>query len=52
MPITYDYKKGKERIEEILDNDLIVIEQNELPDDESFTFRMVTIVGLQEFLWT
>lgn len=35
---TYDYKKGKERIEAILDNDLIVIEQNELPSDESFTF--------------
>lgn len=35
---TYDYKKGKERIETILDNDLIVNEQNELPNDESFTF--------------
>ncbi|MBR3686759.1 MAG: adenylate cyclase [Clostridia bacterium] len=35
---TYDYKKGKERIETILDNDLVVIEQNELPNDESFTF--------------
>ena len=35
---TYDYRKGKERIEGILDNDLIVIEQNELPSDESFTF--------------
>ena len=34
----YDYKKGKERIETILDNDLVVIEQNELPNDESFTF--------------
>lgn len=35
---TYDYRKGKERIEEILDNELTVIEQNELPSDESFTF--------------
>ncbi len=35
---SYDYKKGKERIESILDNDLIVIEQNEVPSDESFTF--------------
>ncbi len=34
----YDYKKGKERIVEILDNDLEVIEQNELPNDDSFTF--------------
>ena len=35
---TYDYKKGKERIEAILDNELIIIEQNELPSDEAFTF--------------
>lgn len=35
---TYDYKKGKERIETILDNELTVIEQNGLPNDESFTF--------------
>lgn len=35
---SYDYKKGKERIEAILDNDLEVIEQNELPKDDSFTF--------------
>ena len=35
---TYDYKKGKDRIETILDNDLIVIEQNGLPSDESLTF--------------
>ena len=34
----YDYKKGKERIEAILDNELIIIEQNELPSDEAFTF--------------
>ena len=34
----YDYKKGKERIENILDNELKVIEQNELPKDNAFTF--------------
>lgn len=34
----YDYKKGKERIEAILDNELIVIEKDELPSDDSFTF--------------
>ena len=35
---TYDYKMGKERIEEILDNELKVVEQNEVPKDSSFTF--------------
>lgn len=35
---SYDYKKGKERIAAILDNKLEVIEKNELPKDESFTF--------------
>lgn len=34
----YDYRKGKERIEEILDNDLEVAEQNKLPKDDAFTF--------------
>ncbi len=34
----YDYKKGKERIESILDNNLKIIVQNELPKDGSFTF--------------
>ncbi|MDU6521125.1 adenylate/guanylate cyclase domain-containing protein [Clostridium sp.] len=34
----YDYRKGKERIEEILDNELTVVDQNMLPKDESFTF--------------
>lgn len=34
----YDYRKGKDRVESILDNDLIVIEQNKVPSDESFTF--------------
>lgn len=36
--MTYNYKKGKERVESLLDNDLVVIEQNKLPNDESFTF--------------
>lgn len=35
---SYDYKKGKERIEDILDNELKVIEQNEVPTDSAFTF--------------
>lgn len=34
----YDYKKGKERIVSILDNDSEVVEQSELPKDDSFTF--------------
>lgn len=34
----YDYHKGKERVENILDNELTVIEQEELPNDDSFTF--------------
>lgn len=35
----YDYKAGKQRIEDILKNKLTVIEVDELPNDESFTFR-------------
>lgn len=35
---TYDYRKGKERIEDILDNELIVIEQDKVPTDLAFTF--------------
>ena len=35
---SYDYKKGKERIEDILDNELKVIEQNEVPTDSAFYF--------------
>lgn len=34
----YDYRKGKDRIVNILDNDLEVIEQNEVPKDDAFTF--------------
>lgn len=34
----YDYVKAKERIENILDNELKVIEQNEVPTDSAFTF--------------
>lgn len=35
---TYDYKAGKKRVKDILDNKLEVIEQNKVPSDESFTF--------------
>jgi len=35
----YDYKAGKERITTILNNDLIVVEQNEIPSDDKFTFE-------------
>jgi class 3 adenylate cyclase len=34
----YDYKAGKKRIEEILDNKLDVIESSNIPKNESFTF--------------
>ena len=42
---SYDYKKGKERIEDILDNELKVIEQIQL-----LLFQMVIIVGLVQYL--
>lgn len=35
---TYDYESGKERIENILNNKLDVIEQGEVPSEEKFTF--------------
>lgn len=35
---SYDYRKGKERIETILDNDLEVVERDGLPKDDVFTF--------------
>lgn len=34
----YDYHKGKERIENILDHEMQVVEQGKLPHDDSFTF--------------
>lgn len=34
----YDYIKGKERLSDILDNNMEIIEQDELPQDDSFTF--------------
>lgn len=34
----YDYRKGKKRIEEILDNDLEVLETDKIPKDDAFTF--------------
>jgi len=35
----YDYKAGKKRVKEILDNKLEVIEQNRVPKDNEFTFN-------------
>lgn len=35
----YDYKAGKKRIDNILNNKLEVIEQDKLPSDNSFTFE-------------
>ena len=32
----YDYKVGKQRLEEILDNDMEVVEQDKLPNDDDF----------------
>ena len=34
----YDYRAGKQRLEEILDNDMEVVEQAKLPNDDDFTF--------------
>jgi class 3 adenylate cyclase len=34
----YDYQKGKERVESILDNTLTIIENYKIPSDENFTF--------------
>ena len=34
----YDYKAGKQRLEEILDNDMEVVEQDKLPNYDDFTF--------------
>lgn len=34
----YNYKEGKKRVKDILNNKLEVIEQNKLPADEKFTF--------------
>jgi class 3 adenylate cyclase len=36
--MTYDYRAGKQRIQNILDNQLDVIEQGKLPKDGEFTF--------------
>ena len=35
---TYDYKSGKKRIEEIILNKLDVIERDDIPSDDKFTF--------------
>ena len=34
----YDYKAGKQRLEEILDNDMEVVEQDKLPNAADCTF--------------
>lgn len=36
--MAYDYRAGKKRIKDILDNDLDVIDKKKLPNDENFTF--------------
>lgn len=36
---TYDYKQGKKRVFEILDNPNNVIEQNRLPNDDNFNYE-------------
>jgi class 3 adenylate cyclase len=36
---TYDYKAGKERVEEILNNSTEVIEQDSIPNDSQFTYE-------------
>lgn len=41
----YDYKAGKQRLEEILDNDMEVVEQDKLPNDDDLRLQMVIIVG-------
>ena len=35
---SYDYKAGKKRVRDILDNELEVKEQNKLPNEDEFTF--------------
>ena len=38
----YDYQKGKERTENILDNELTIVEQDSIPVDSAFLFSMTT----------
>lgn len=35
----YDYKKGKERVEQILDNDIEINDKGNIPNDDNFTFN-------------
>ena len=35
---SYDYKNGKSRIEEILNNKMEIIEKEKVPKDDNFTF--------------
>lgn len=37
----YDYKAGKQRLEEILDNDMEVVEQDKLPRKASRLFMSI-----------
>lgn len=41
----YDYKAGKQRLEEILDNDMEIVEQDKLPMMMILHSQMATIVG-------
>lgn len=46
---TYDYIKGKKRVEEILDNELKIIEQMNYLMMNHLLFQMVNTVGCREF---
>lgn len=37
--MVYDYKKGKERVDDILDNVISIEESSKIPKDDSFTFN-------------
>ena len=41
----YDYKAGKQRLEEILDNDMEIVEQDKLQMMMILHSQMATIVG-------
>lgn len=47
----YDYKAGKQRLEEILDNDMEVVEQDKLPNDDDFTFTNGYYSWVSAILW-
>ena len=35
----YDYRKGKERVDEILNNAITITKDNGIPKDDKFTFK-------------